>query len=162
MRCLRAKTLSLPQVSCLSFRMQPLFQIHFSCLFVCLFPAQPKPEVIETPQQVLARAAAKGLLDGLQLNQPIRKEGRGRRSRRAPANQKHFVKTRPRATQSNQSRVAEFLSREMKGSSSEPTLIHENGRTASPRSPAHHGYFSLTNTHNYARPFTPMNEKLKR
>ncbi len=117
-------------------------------LFVCLSPAQPEPEVIETPQEVIARAAAKGLLDGLQ---PIKKEGRGRRSRRAPANQKRSVKPRPHATQSDQSRVVEFLNREMKGSSSEPTLSHQNGRTASPRSPAQHGYFSLTNTHNNIR-----------
>ncbi|KAI2656679.1 hypothetical protein H4Q32_020657 [Labeo rohita] len=98
----------------------------------------PEPEVIETPQEVLARAAAKGLLDGFQPNEPIKKEGRGRRSRRAPANQKRSVKTRPHATQSDQSRVAEFLNREMKASSSEPTLSHQNGRTQSPRSPAHY------------------------
>lgn len=105
-----------------------------------LSPAQPEPEVIETPQEVLARAAAKGLLDGLHPNQPIQKEGRGRRSRRAPVNQKRSVKTRPHATQSDQSRVVEFLDREMKGSRSEPTL------SQSPRRPAHYGYFSLTNT----------------
>uniref|UniRef100_A0A672QGK0 SAM-dependent MTase RsmB/NOP-type domain-containing protein n=1 Tax=Sinocyclocheilus grahami TaxID=75366 RepID=A0A672QGK0_SINGR len=96
-----------------------VFQMLFSLSFFSLSPAQPQPEVIETPQEVLARAAAKGLLDGLQ---PIKKEGRGRRSHRAPANQKRSVKTRPHATQSDQSRVAEFLNREMKGSSSEPTL----------------------------------------
>uniref|UniRef100_A0A672QGL2 NOL1/NOP2/NSUN 5/7 ferredoxin-like domain-containing protein n=1 Tax=Sinocyclocheilus grahami TaxID=75366 RepID=A0A672QGL2_SINGR len=84
--------------------------------FLALLTREPQPEVIETPQEVLARAAAKGLLDGLQ---PIKKEGRGRRSHRAPANQKRSVKTRPHATQSDQSRVAEFLNREMKGSSSE-------------------------------------------
>uniref|UniRef100_A0A8C2EXI2 SAM-dependent methyltransferase RsmB-F/NOP2-type catalytic core domain-containing protein n=1 Tax=Cyprinus carpio TaxID=7962 RepID=A0A8C2EXI2_CYPCA len=94
----------------------------FRLSFFSLSPAQPEPEVIETPQEVLARAAAKGLLDGLHPNQPIQKEGRGRRSRRAPANQKRSVKTRPHATQSDQSRVAEFLDREMKGSRSEPTL----------------------------------------
>uniref|UniRef100_A0A672QGF5 NOL1/NOP2/NSUN 5/7 ferredoxin-like domain-containing protein n=1 Tax=Sinocyclocheilus grahami TaxID=75366 RepID=A0A672QGF5_SINGR len=110
--------------------------------FLALLTREPQPEVIETPQEVLARAAAKGLLDGLQ---PIKKEGRGRRSHRAPANQKRSVKTRPHATQSDQSRVAEFLNREMKGSSSEPTL------SQSPRSPAHYGYFSLTNTHNNIR-----------
>ncbi|XP_016110118.1 putative methyltransferase NSUN7 [Sinocyclocheilus grahami] len=97
--------------------------------FLALLTREPQPEVIETPQEVLARAAAKGLLDGLQ---PIKKEGRGRRSHRAPANQKRSVKTRPHATQSDQSRVAEFLNREMKGSSSEPTL------SQSPRSPAHY------------------------
>ncbi|KAF4104596.1 hypothetical protein G5714_013927 [Onychostoma macrolepis] len=106
---------------------------HSNGCFLALLTREPEPQVIETPQEVLARAAAKGLLDGLQLNQPIKKEGRGRRSRRAPANQKRSVKTRPRATQSNQSRVAEFLNREMKGSSSEPTLSHQ-----SPRSPAHY------------------------
>ncbi|XP_026135238.1 putative methyltransferase NSUN7 [Carassius auratus] len=111
---------------------------HSNGCFLALLTREPEPEVIETPQEVLARAAAKGLLDGLHPNQPIKKEGRGRRSRRAPANQKRSVKTRPHATQSDQSRVAEFLNREMKGSSSEPTLSHQNGRTQSPRSPAHY------------------------
>ncbi|XP_050983925.1 putative methyltransferase NSUN7 isoform X2 [Labeo rohita] len=111
---------------------------HNNGCFLALLTRQPEPEVIETPQEVLARAAAKGLLDGFQPNEPIKKEGRGRRSRRAPANQKRSVKTRPHATQSDQSRVAEFLNREMKASSSEPTLSHQNGRTQSPRSPAHY------------------------
>uniref|UniRef100_A0A8C2EY16 SAM-dependent methyltransferase RsmB-F/NOP2-type catalytic core domain-containing protein n=1 Tax=Cyprinus carpio TaxID=7962 RepID=A0A8C2EY16_CYPCA len=113
----------------------------FRLSFFSLSPAQPEPEVIETPQEVLARAAAKGLLDGLHPNQPIQKEGRGRRSRRAPANQKRSVKTRPHATQSDQSRVAEFLDREMKGSRSEPTL------SQSPRRPAHYGYFRKLTKH---------------
>uniref|UniRef100_A0A672QGS6 NOL1/NOP2/NSUN 5/7 ferredoxin-like domain-containing protein n=1 Tax=Sinocyclocheilus grahami TaxID=75366 RepID=A0A672QGS6_SINGR len=43
-----------------------VFQMLFSLSFFSLSPAQPQPEVIETPQEVLARAAAKGLLDGLQ------------------------------------------------------------------------------------------------
>uniref|UniRef100_A0A9J8B3G6 SAM-dependent MTase RsmB/NOP-type domain-containing protein n=1 Tax=Cyprinus carpio carpio TaxID=630221 RepID=A0A9J8B3G6_CYPCA len=105
---------------------------HSNGCFLALLTREPEPEVTETPQEVLARAAAKGLLDGLHPNQPIQKEGRGRRSRRAPANQKRSVKTRPHATQSDQSRVAEFLDREMKGSRSEPTL------SQSPRRPAHY------------------------
>ncbi|XP_051715564.1 putative methyltransferase NSUN7 isoform X2 [Ctenopharyngodon idella] len=107
---------------------------HHNGCFLALLTRQPEPEVIETPQEVLARAAAKGLLDGLHPNQPIKKEGRGRRSRRAPANKARSIKTRPHATQSDQSRVAEFLSHEMKGSSSAPTVCHQNdSRTQSPR-----------------------------
>uniref|UniRef100_A0A8C2EYD9 SAM-dependent methyltransferase RsmB-F/NOP2-type catalytic core domain-containing protein n=1 Tax=Cyprinus carpio TaxID=7962 RepID=A0A8C2EYD9_CYPCA len=109
---------------------------HSNGCFLALLTREVLNIMIETPQEVLARAAAKGLLDGLHPNQPIQKEGRGRRSRRAPANQKRSVKTRPHATQSDQSRVAEFLDREMKGSRSEPTL------SQSPRRPAHYGYFS--------------------
>ncbi|KAK9963802.1 hypothetical protein ABG768_006964 [Culter alburnus] len=105
---------------------------HHNGCFVALLTRQPEPEVIETPQEVLARAAAKGLLDGLHPNQPIKKEGRGRRSRKAPANQARSRNTRPHATQSDQSRVAEFLSHEMKGSSSAPTVCHQSGQ--SPRS----------------------------
>ncbi|KAK2891382.1 hypothetical protein Q8A67_014025 [Cirrhinus molitorella] len=111
---------------------------HNNGCFLALLTRQLQPEVIETPQEVLARAAAKGLLEGLQLNQPIKKEARVRRSRKAPANQKRSVKTRPHATQSDQSRVAEYLNREMKGSTSEPTLSQRKGRAQSPRSPAHY------------------------
>ncbi|XP_073778522.1 putative methyltransferase NSUN7 isoform X1 [Danio rerio] len=95
---------------------------HNNGCFLALLTRQLQPEVIETPQEVLARAAAKGLLDGLHPNQPIKKQVRRRRSHRAPANQRRSVKTRPHATQSDQSLVAEFLNREMKASQSEPTL----------------------------------------
>ncbi|KAK7137499.1 hypothetical protein R3I94_013219 [Phoxinus phoxinus] len=116
---------------------------HHNGCFVALLTRQPEPEVKETPQEVLARAAAKGLLDGLHPNQPIRREGRGRRSRRAPANQVPATKTRPHATQSDQSRVAEFLTHEMKGSSSAPTVYHQSdSRNQSPRSPSPYGSFN--------------------
>ncbi|XP_048045077.1 putative methyltransferase NSUN7 isoform X2 [Megalobrama amblycephala] len=116
---------------------------HHNGCFVALLTRQPEPEVIETPQEVLARAAAKGLLDGLHPNQPIKKEGRGRRSRRAPANQARSMKTRPHATQSDQSRVAEFLSHEMKGSSSAPTVCHQSEKPCSSRRLSQ-GMFSRT------------------
>ncbi|XP_077087018.1 putative methyltransferase NSUN7, partial [Siphateles boraxobius] len=110
---------------------------HHNGCFVALLTRQPEPEVKETPQEVLARAAAKGLLDGLLPNQPIRREGRGRRSRRTPANQAPSTKTRPHATQSDQSRVADFLNHEMKGSNSAPMVYRQIGsRTHSPRSPS--------------------------
>ncbi|XP_073676357.1 putative methyltransferase NSUN7 [Garra rufa] len=145
---------------------------HNNGCFLALLTRQPEPVVIETPQEVLARAAAKGLLDGLQTNQPIKKEGRGRRSRRAPANQKRSVKTRPHATQSDQSRVAEFLNREMKASSSEPTLSHQNSRNQSPRSPAHYdkasgsrrlsqGVSSVTGSTLNPAPFSSTDSALK-
>ncbi|XP_067314227.1 putative methyltransferase NSUN7 isoform X2 [Pseudorasbora parva] len=105
---------------------------HHNGCFLALLTRQPEPEVKETPQEVIARAAAKGLLDGFHPNQPIKK--RGRRSRRAPASQARSVKTRPHATQSDQSRVAEFLNREMRGSSSAPTVFHQSS-SKSPRSP---------------------------
>ncbi|XP_043089171.1 putative methyltransferase NSUN7 isoform X2 [Puntigrus tetrazona] len=129
---------------------------HSNGCFLALLTREPEPEVKETPQEVLARAVAKGLLDGLQPNQPIKKEGRGRRSRRAPANQKRCVKTRPHATQSDQSRVAEFLSREMKGSSSEPTLSQlrtaHNDKPSSSQRPSQSG-FSRTGSASSPAPF---------
>ncbi|XDV37829.1 hypothetical protein PO909_007368 [Leuciscus waleckii] len=97
---------------------------HHNGCFVALLTRQPEPEVKETPQQVLARAAAKGLLDGLHPNQPIRREGRRRRSRRTPANRAPSTKTRPHATQSDQSLVAE--KQEMKGSNSAPMVYHQS------------------------------------
>ncbi|KAG1934613.1 S-adenosyl-L-methionine-dependent methyltransferases superfamily protein [Pimephales promelas] len=120
---------------------------HHNGCFVALLTRQPEPEVKETPQQVLARAAAKGLLDGLQLNQPISRERRGRRSRRTSANHKRSTKTRPHTTQSDQSRVTEFLNYEMRGSNPEPAVSprssSQNDQPASSRR-LFQGVFSRT------------------
>ncbi|XP_052005439.1 putative methyltransferase NSUN7 [Xyrauchen texanus] len=105
---------------------------HNNGCFIALLTREPEPEVIETPQEVIARAAAKGLLDGILPNQPIKKEGRGRKSRRAPANHTLPVKPRPHNTQSNQSRVAEFLKREMRTSSSEVSVADKPARSRRP------------------------------
>ncbi|CAB1337142.1 unnamed protein product, partial [Coregonus sp. 'balchen'] len=83
---------------------------------------QPDLEEIESAQEVLARAAATGLLDGIDSNNPTRKERRGRQTHQAPISHGRSANTRPHATASSQSRVMEFLNRETKGSSSAPTV----------------------------------------
>ncbi|XP_017339057.1 putative methyltransferase NSUN7 isoform X1 [Ictalurus punctatus] len=88
--------------------------------FLAVLTSQPEPEV--TPQEVIARATASGLLDGIQLTQPIKKEGRGRQTRKGPAYQS---RRQPHVSVSSQSQVAEFLNRELKANSSVPTAAQE-------------------------------------
>nr|XP_055033275.1 putative methyltransferase NSUN7 [Misgurnus anguillicaudatus] len=90
--------------------------------FLALLTRQPEPEVTETPQEVLARAAAKGLLSGAIPDQPIKKRGRGRKSRKAPAKRTRSKQTRPDASEIDQSRIAEFLQREARLCNSEPSV----------------------------------------
>ncbi|TRY81384.1 hypothetical protein DNTS_000633, partial [Danionella cerebrum] len=85
-----------------------------------LLPRSAHTTVKETPQEVLDRAAAKGLLDGFQPSRPIRK--RGRRTRKVLITPGRSTRPQPIGSQSEQSMVAEFLSREWKGSRSEPAL----------------------------------------
>ncbi|XP_056625144.1 putative methyltransferase NSUN7 [Triplophysa dalaica] len=85
--------------------------------FLALLTRQPEAEATETPHDVLARAAAKGLLHDVLPNQPIKRHGCGRRSRRAPVKQRHSKQTRPHPSQSDQSRLEEFIHREMSGDS---------------------------------------------
>lgn len=75
-----------------------------------------------TAHEVIARAAASGLLEGIQSNHPIKKEGRGRQTRKGPAYHSH---RRPRVPISGQSQVDEFLNREVKANSSAPTTAPE-------------------------------------
>lgn len=49
--------------------------------FLAVLTREPEPEVKETPQEVLARANAKGILDRINSNQSTRKEHRGRNHR---------------------------------------------------------------------------------
>ncbi|KAK1798634.1 hypothetical protein P4O66_006927, partial [Electrophorus voltai] len=86
---------------------------------------QSDPEVTETAQEVVARATTSGLLDGIQPSQPIKKQGRGRQTRKGPSFQAHGSDTRPRVSLSGQSQLAEFLSQEMKASRSAPALTQE-------------------------------------
>ncbi|MCJ8739600.1 hypothetical protein PDJAM_G00049040 [Pangasius djambal] len=98
--------------------------------FLAVLTRQSEPEVTETPQEVIARATASGLLDGIQPSQPIKKEGRGRQTRKGPAYQS---RRRPHVSVSNQSQVAEFLNREVKANSSASTAAQERtNRTHSP------------------------------
>ncbi|XP_017565209.2 putative methyltransferase NSUN7 isoform X1 [Pygocentrus nattereri] len=105
--------------------------------FLAVLARQPEPEVTETPQEVLARAAATGLLDGIQPSQPTRKEGRGRQTRKGTTSQGRPARTRSRTSLSSQSRLEEFLNHETKASSSALTLALErtNG-VCSPRGKA--------------------------
>ncbi|TRY81382.1 hypothetical protein DNTS_000633, partial [Danionella cerebrum] len=100
------------------FRLEASGQ-HNGC-FLALLTRQHELEVKETPQEVLDRAAAKGLLDGFQPSRPIRK--RGRRTRKVLITPGRSTRPQPIGSQSEQSMVAEFLSREWKGSRSEPAL----------------------------------------
>lgn len=81
----------------------------------------------ETAQEVIARATASGLLDGIQL---IKKEGHGRQTRKGPV---HQSRRRPRVSVNSQLQVAEFLNREAKLNSSAPAAAQE--RTNSTCSP---------------------------
>ncbi|XP_035385669.1 putative methyltransferase NSUN7 isoform X2 [Electrophorus electricus] len=93
--------------------------------FLAVLTRQSDPEVTETAQEVVARATTSGLLDGIQPSQPIKKQGRGRQTRKGPSFQAHGSDTRPRVSLSGQSQLAEFLSQEMKASRSAPALTQE-------------------------------------
>ncbi|XP_058268129.1 putative methyltransferase NSUN7 isoform X1 [Hemibagrus wyckioides] len=85
-------------------------------------------EVTETPQEVIARATASGLLDRIQSTQPIKKEGRGRQTRKA-----HQSRRRPHVSVNSQSQVAEFLNREAKLNISAPAAaLERTNNTFSP------------------------------
>nr|XP_023845536.1 putative methyltransferase NSUN7 [Salvelinus alpinus] len=107
------------------FRLDPSDETN-GC-FLAVLTREPDLEEIESAQEVLARAAATGLLDGIDSNNPTRKERRGRQTHQAPISHARSAHTRPHATASSQSRVMEFLNRETKGSSSTPTVGSTNG-----------------------------------
>ncbi|XP_014055294.1 putative methyltransferase NSUN7 isoform X2 [Salmo salar] len=107
------------------FRLDPSDETN-GC-FLAVLTREPDLEEIESAQEVLARAAATGLLDGIDSNNPTRKERRGRQTHQAPISHARSAHTRPHATVSSQSRVMEFLNRETKGSSSAPTVGSTNG-----------------------------------
>ncbi|XP_060757202.1 putative methyltransferase NSUN7 isoform X2 [Neoarius graeffei] len=109
--------------------------------FLAVLTRQLEPEITETPQEVIARATASGLLDGIQ---PMKKEGRGRQTRKGPA---HQSRRRPHVSVSSQSQVAEFLNREAKAKSSAPTAAQE--RTNSTHSPQVSGKSKPTYQHSY-------------
>ncbi|XP_030621246.1 putative methyltransferase NSUN7 [Chanos chanos] len=116
------------------FKLEPSEQSN-GC-FLALLTREPNPEVVETPQEILARAAAKGLLDGIQPNQPIKKEGRDQKSHKAALNQGRNAPAGSHASLSSQLCVKEFQKREMKGSSSAPTVGQETKRKLSSRGKA--------------------------
>ncbi|KAG9263776.1 putative methyltransferase NSUN7 [Astyanax mexicanus] len=93
--------------------------------FIAVMTRQPEPEVKETPQEVISRAAAIGLLDGLQPDQPTKKQGRRRRTRKGAANQGGPAHRQARPSISSQSKVEEFLKNEEKASSSAPAVVQE-------------------------------------
>ncbi|XP_019901571.3 putative methyltransferase NSUN7 isoform X2 [Esox lucius] len=97
--------------------------------FLAVLTREPEPEKVESAQEVLARAAAKGLLDGMDSNQPTRKKRRGRQTCQATISTNHSrsAHTRLHAATSSQSQIIEFLNRETKGSSSAPTIGSANG-----------------------------------
>ncbi|KAF5891914.1 putative methyltransferase NSUN7 isoform X1, partial [Clarias magur] len=97
--------------------------------FLAVLARKPQPKVTETPQDVIARATVSGLLDGIQPTQPMKKEGRGRQTRKGPG---HQSRQRPHVSVSGQSQVAEFLNREMKANSSAPTVAQERTNDTQP------------------------------
>ncbi|XP_066498811.1 putative methyltransferase NSUN7 [Hoplias malabaricus] len=107
------------------FRLEPSDKSN-GC-FLAVLTRQPEPEVTETPQEVLARAAATGLLDGILPDQPIRKERRGQKTRKGASGQGRLSHTRSQASVSSQSRLEEFLRCETKASSSAPRVAQEKG-----------------------------------
>ncbi|XP_042558737.1 putative methyltransferase NSUN7 [Clupea harengus] len=96
--------------------------------FIAVLTREPEPEVTETAQEVLARAAAKGLLDGIQTNPLPKKEKRVRHHHHRPGPASHgrsahpHPHPHPHASMSSQSRVSEFLNRQTKATSSAPTI----------------------------------------
>uniref|UniRef100_A0A8C8C7L0 SAM-dependent MTase RsmB/NOP-type domain-containing protein n=1 Tax=Oncorhynchus tshawytscha TaxID=74940 RepID=A0A8C8C7L0_ONCTS len=113
------------RAGCPFFRLDPSDETN-GC-FLAVLTREPDLEEIESAQEVLARAAATGLLDGIDSNNPTRKERRGRQTHQAPINHARSAHTRPHATASSQSRVMEFLNRETKGSSSATTVGSTDG-----------------------------------
>uniref|UniRef100_A0AAY4EDT6 SAM-dependent MTase RsmB/NOP-type domain-containing protein n=1 Tax=Denticeps clupeoides TaxID=299321 RepID=A0AAY4EDT6_9TELE len=98
-----------------------------------------EPEAIETPQEVLARAAAKGLLDGIYPSQPAKKDRRGRQRHQAP---RCASQPRPRASRGNQSDVREFQASQMKDSSSKPLVGSYRSQGSVPSGDASSLHFS--------------------
>ncbi|KAK6298813.1 hypothetical protein J4Q44_G00303230 [Coregonus suidteri] len=141
------------------FRLDPSDETN-GC-FLAVLTREPDLEEIESAQEVLARAAATGLLDGIDSNNPTRKERRGRQTHQAPISHGRSANTRPHATASSQSRVMEFLNRETKGSSSAPTVGSTNGgllqrgkaKPARRRPPNP----SLSNSTSYTSPYSAPN-----
>ncbi|XP_062874826.1 putative methyltransferase NSUN7 isoform X2 [Trichomycterus rosablanca] len=94
--------------------------------FVAVLTRQPEPVVTETPQEVIAHAVATGLLDGIRPEQRPKRDGHVQKTRRGASRQPRPAHPRPRVSlSSQQSRVEEFLKREMKASSSAPILTRD-------------------------------------
>ncbi|XP_031653103.1 putative methyltransferase NSUN7 [Oncorhynchus kisutch] len=147
------------RAGCPFFRLDPSDETN-GC-FLAVLTREPDLEEIESAQEVLARAAATGLLDGIDSNKPTRKERRGRQTHQAPISHARSAHTRPHATASSQSRVMEFLNRETKGSSSATTVGSTNGglsqrgkaKPARRRPPKP----SLSNSTSYTSPYSTPN-----
>ncbi|XP_036798750.1 putative methyltransferase NSUN7 isoform X1 [Oncorhynchus mykiss] len=147
------------RAGCPFFRLDPSDETN-GC-FLAVLTREPDLEEIESAQEVLARAAATGLLDGIDSNNPTRKERRGRQTHQAPISHARSAHTRPHATASSQSRVMEFLNRETKGCSSATTVGSTNGglsqrgkaKPARRRPPKP----SLSNSTSYTSPYPAPN-----
>lgn len=82
----------------------------------------------KSPQEVIAHATASGLLDGIQSTQQIKKEGHGRKTRKA-----YQSRRQPHVSINSQSQVAKFLNREAKLNSSAPAAaLERTNDTVSP------------------------------
>ncbi|XP_076148881.1 putative methyltransferase NSUN7 [Alosa pseudoharengus] len=107
--------------------------------FIAVLTREVEPEATETAQEVLARAAAKGLLDGIQTDPPPKKERRARQHHPhhrpgGPANQGRsshpHPHPRPHGSVSSQSRVSDFLARQTKASHSAPAVGNHGSKSA--------------------------------
>ncbi|XP_062380273.1 putative methyltransferase NSUN7 [Sardina pilchardus] len=104
--------------------------------FIAVLTREVEPEATETAQEVLARAAAKGLLDGLQTERPPKKERRARQPH--PQHPHHYQgrsshphpHPRPHGSVSSQSRVSDFLGRQTKASHSAPAVGSYGSKSA--------------------------------
>ncbi|XP_046722049.1 putative methyltransferase NSUN7 isoform X3 [Silurus meridionalis] len=121
------------------FRLQTSDQSN-GC-FLAVLTRQPKPEVTETPQEVIARAAARGLLDGILPTQPSKKKGRGRPIRKGLRQQS---RRRNNAYVSSQT---QSQNQEVKGNSSAPVTVKERTNfTHSPQGKCKHFSMHATTT----------------
>ncbi|KAM6953320.1 putative methyltransferase NSUN7 [Aplochiton taeniatus] len=114
------------------FTLEPSQHSNGCFMAVLAREVRPEPVEAESVQEVLARAEATGLLDG--IDQPTRKENRGRPNRHAQNGRTAQSRSHGNFA-SSQSRATDSLNRETKGSSSAPTFGRQKlaNRQPSPR-----------------------------
>ncbi|XP_053560007.1 putative methyltransferase NSUN7 [Bombina bombina] len=91
-------------------------------LFIAVMVRERHPPESVTVKDVLARAAAKGLLEGLEVSKPINKQKEGKTKKGKAVAQKH-----PPTISATQTKIAEFLKQEtsLKGNEKPSTSVEQ-------------------------------------